>query len=398
MSESTPLLPLNVHKGISNWEAGYHIVCVIAGTGLLQIPYAFSKAGWIGIVFLMVSAGVNIYTGGMIIDCLYANDKELEGYPDIGREAFGKYGYLVVSVCYNTAMCGTVCLYLILAGMNLAELIGYFSERNWIIVISMMILIPFLSVKTLKEVAVVSFLGSCASVAVVTIVSVVGYMDYDNYVGKVTHQIANPREFGSVLATLSFAFGANYVYPEIHKTMAKPQDFHKVLRYSIILITIMYLLIGITGYMTYGNLAISPILYNLPHGLPKTLGLAIITFHVISACPLLLTTISRDMERDFDIVSEKGISSLRLLIICSACLLSIFLPFFTDMLSLIGAVSNTMLIFVLPIACEFALLRKSNVIVGMMILIVGLIGGAVGTFDASIALWNDIIKSFAVSI
>jgi vesicular inhibitory amino acid transporter len=391
--ESTPLLPTNsAATGITNWEASYHIVCVIAGTGLLQIPYAFGQAGWAGILFLIGAAWVNIYTGNLIIKCLHVNQKRLEGYPHIGEEAFGNVGYYLVATFYNMAMGGTVVLYLILAAMNLEQLLGYFSSRSWIVAISIGLLIPFLAVKTLKEVGFISFLGALASVVVVIIVAVVGSLDYPNYVDKVHHIWADPRAFGSVLGTLCFSYGGNYVYPEIYRTMAKKEDFGKVLKYSTVGITLMYLVVGVVGYLVYGNLAISPILFNLPDGFAKTFGISIITFHVIFACPLLLTTISKDLERHFEIETFSMIGLLRLGIVGLIATLALVLPFFSDMMSLIGAVSNTMLIFVLPIICDFKLFERNQVLLGWVIITVGLVGGGIGTFDALKALYNDIMR------
>jgi amino acid permease len=394
MSEEQPFLPSpsseDVFKGISNWEASYHIICVIAGTGLLQIPFAFSQAGWIGILFLIGSAWVNYYTGNLIIKCLEVNGKYLDGYPHIGLEAFGRAGFYIISIFYNMALCGTVCLYIILASMNLEQLIGW-SSQNWIIALCICLLIPFLAVKTLKEVGFISFLGALASLLVVVIVTICGLSDYPMYVDKVEHKWADSRAFGSVLGTLCFSYGGNYVYPEVYRTMAKKEKFPNVLKYSIVLITIMYLVVGIIGYFVYGDLSISPVLFNLSGGFMKSFSLGIITFHVVFACPLLLTTISKDLERMMDIESYRDTSILRIAIVGLICSISMSLPFFSDMMSLVGAVSNTMLIFVLPILCDFKLFEKNNFVLGCLIIIIGLVGGGIGTFDALTALYEDII-------
>jgi amino acid permease len=393
-SEFTSLLPANeTHHGISNYEASYHIICIIAGTGLLQIPFAFSKAGWSGIIFLIGAAWVNVYTGKLIIKCLQQGQKRLDGYPHIGEEAFGNWGYYIVATFYNMAMGGTVVLYIILAAMNLETLVGYFDSRSWIFALSFGLLIPFLAVKTLKEVGFISFLGALSSFVVVIIVVFVGISDYPNYAGKVTHIWADPRAFGSVLGTLCFSYGGNYVYPEVYRSMAAKEDFGKVLTYSTMGITSMYLLVGILGYFVYGNLSVSPILFNLPNGFFKTFAIAIITFHVVFACPLLLTTISRDLERHFQIESFGKTSILRFFIVAIVATLAIILPFFSDMMSLIGAVSNTMLIFVLPVVCDFKLFGRNNVFFGCLVILIGLVGGTLGTFDALEALYNDIINS-----
>lgn len=53
---------------------------------------------------------------------------------------------------------GVTCVYLILAGMNLADLFGW-TTRAWISICALLVLIPFLAFRTLKEVALLSAFG-----------------------------------------------------------------------------------------------------------------------------------------------------------------------------------------------------------------------------------------------
>jgi hypothetical protein len=47
----------------SNIQTMFHIICVVAGSGMLQIPFALAKGGWIGILLLLMGAAVNNYSG-----------------------------------------------------------------------------------------------------------------------------------------------------------------------------------------------------------------------------------------------------------------------------------------------------------------------------------------------
>jgi amino acid permease len=215
-SETTPLLPgPNAHDNIFldsiSWnDAVFHIVCVIAGSGVLQLPFAMSQAGWSTVIFVILSAWVNIYTGKKIIKLLEHGGKSLDGYPAIGGEAFGSIGRIAVLISYNMAMMGSVCLYLILAAMNLEMLVGWLNAKQWIALISVLLLIPLLLIKSLKEVGWVSLLGASASVAVVIVVVIYGAIDYPYYADKVQHKIFEYKHLGSVLGTLCFSFGGKH--------------------------------------------------------------------------------------------------------------------------------------------------------------------------------------------
>jgi vesicular inhibitory amino acid transporter len=254
------------HEKISQFEAGYHIICIVAGTGLLQLPYALAHSGWAGLFLIAFLAAVNCYTGIIIIKLLTSTGKTLEGYPQIGEAAFGRIGYYLVSFFYNTAMGGSACLYLVLVGMNFNELFGGLNSQQWTFLVSLMILIPFLSVKTLKEVGFVSLLGVLTSVVVVVIIVIGSSMDFDAYKDKVTHEFFKADSLGSVLGTLCFSYGGNYVFPEVNRSMRDKAQFPKVMIISIGLITMLYMCSGVSGYLTYGNLSLSPILLNLPKG------------------------------------------------------------------------------------------------------------------------------------
>ncbi|KAJ1563146.1 hypothetical protein HK405_012963 [Cladochytrium tenue] len=53
-------------------EAVYHIICVIAGSGVLQLPYALNQSGWVGLLIVVFAAMANKYSGDLLVKCLYS--------------------------------------------------------------------------------------------------------------------------------------------------------------------------------------------------------------------------------------------------------------------------------------------------------------------------------------
>ncbi len=109
---------------------------------------------------------------------------------------------------------------------------------------------------------------------------------------------------------------------------------------------------------------------------------------------MLLVTLSCDLERSAGIENEKSKRIfLRVVLMGIICSTAICLPYFSDMMNLIGAVSNTMLIFVLPVICERKLYPSKSFfkdVAHFFILGMGLFGGILGTFDALVDLANKI--------
>ncbi|CAG8711248.1 14913_t:CDS:2, partial [Acaulospora morrowiae] len=61
----------------SNFSAIINIICVVAGSGILVIPYAIQLGGWISVIFLILSAIMTVYANNKLIDALY-----LPKYPE----------------------------------------------------------------------------------------------------------------------------------------------------------------------------------------------------------------------------------------------------------------------------------------------------------------------------
>lgn len=49
--------------------------------------------------------------------------------------------------------------------------------------------------------------------------------------------------------------------------MRNPHLWNRMLTISLVLITSLYLLVGVGGYAVYAEKTLSPILLNLPHGI-----------------------------------------------------------------------------------------------------------------------------------
>ncbi|KAI9206866.1 transmembrane amino acid transporter protein-domain-containing protein [Polychytrium aggregatum] len=390
--------------GQSNLEALYHIICMIAGSGVLQLPYALNQVGWSGLVVIMFTAAANDYTGKLLIKSLYyKGSSRMESYPLVGHAAYGLLGMRLIEIFSSVMLLGATCVYLILAGINFELLIGVFSARVWIILSAVLIAVPLLCFRTLKEIAIFSAFGVFASILVIFVVLWCAVEDYSSYSTQVTHKVFDLALLPSALGSVSFSYGGNYIYPEVEASMKDPSKFPAVLNVSMIVITVMYVFTATTGYLTYGDRTVSPILNNLPKGFLSSFSSWIITAHVLLACPLMLTTFSLELERRFGFDASTRTTQqkrapilvIRSSIVVVLALISIVIPFFADVMTLLGAVANTLLVFVFPVLFDFRLFGFRNRSpfekgIGILILLVGTLGGCVGGFDALRALWNDI--------
>lgn len=141
----------------SNMSAFFNIVCVIAGTGALSLPNAFAAGGWIGAGILVLSMLMSIYTGVLIIRCIYYNGHtRLASYQEIGLHAFGKVGLWTVWFFHSSIILGVSVMYFILSGTEIESMARGkvdLSDKAWIWICCSVVSIPFVLMKTLKEVS-----------------------------------------------------------------------------------------------------------------------------------------------------------------------------------------------------------------------------------------------------
>jgi amino acid permease len=196
--------------------------------------------------------------------------------------------------------------------------------------------------------------------------------------------------------------GGNPVYAHVEAGMRKPKDWNKVIAAGLTFCVILYYLTAAPGYYVYGTGVLSPIYDNLPVGGPKSASIIIITIHLIFATPILLTSFALDVEKMLKInpehrsfVAEWSLRFLfRGVLMVAIAVIAIFVPFFGDFMSLLGAFSNCALIFIFPVIFYYKLtgIRGKpwyDYILAFLTLLLGTVGLIFGTISAIQALNYD---------
>ena len=169
-----------------------------------------------------------------------------------------------------------------------------------------------------------------------------------------THDIFNIAGMPMAIASIAFSYGGNSIYAQIEEGMREPNAFPRVLSAAMATVCVFYAVTAFSGYFAFGRNTLSPVLQNLPLGPGKVISMAVITVHVLFAAPIFLMTFARESERSIPFMNGNvSLKTLRLRIIGFRSLImlilttvALFMPFFSDIVSLLGAFSNTLLIFV----------------------------------------------------
>ncbi|KAI9485341.1 MAG: transmembrane amino acid transporter protein-domain-containing protein [Benjaminiella poitrasii] len=304
---------------------------------------------------------------------------------------------------------GVPVLYFLLAGQNLYSVcMGTRAELTfpiWVIIVAAIVSIPFMLFKSMKEVGFMSAFGMLTTIVVVLIVLAVSVKDKPNQI-NVHHDNVIWNQFPIALSSIVFSFGGNPVYAHVEAGMRHPQNWSKVVFAGLSTCVALYFLTAVPGYYVYGDQTKSPIYDSIPIGAAKTASEIIITIHIILAAPILMTSFALDLEKLF------GISSfhhsrfmeimlrllLRMTMVVIITVIAIFVPFFGDFMSLLGAFSNCALILIFPILFYLKLTGVRNkrwyeLVLCFFVVLLGIVGLIFGTISAIEALKAD----FAIS-
>ncbi|KAI8067442.1 transmembrane amino acid transporter protein-domain-containing protein [Thamnidium elegans] len=405
-------------RNVSNASTLSSIICVVAGTGILAIAHALSRSGWIGLFFLISSAFMSQFTGIILIKCLYGVQHDrLKDYADIGLAAFGKPGQIIGYLFSQSMLFLTPTIYIILASQNISDILTYYgfiwlNTKTCIWIIAVIIGIPFILVRNMKDVSFLSTFASMATVCLLLAVCVASMANFNEQTELVHHDFAIPRKIPIAFSTFSFSYCGHVIYPHLEASMITPKRWSKVLLVATCVISIMYLTMGAVCYFVFGDTAQSPIYKSLSTGPSQHVAMFVITIHVLLVAPFYLyvfTTrielwlgIAISQDNRVDLEEERKSKLMRILlrigqvILCGV--IAMFIPFFSDFMNLVGTILSDTLTFILP--CVFWLKlnwRNSQrntvyyveAIACLTVAIIGTCCATFGTIDAVKALIHD---------
>ncbi|CAO3687116.1 unnamed protein product [Rhizopus stolonifer] len=204
--------------------------------------------------------------------------------------------------------------------------------------------------------------------------------------------------FPIALSSIVFSFGGNPVYAHVEASMRRPKDWNMVCFTGLTFCVILYFLTAIPGYYVYGTQVQSPVYDSLPSGAAKSASIIIITIHLLLATPILLTSFALDVEKMLKINHHSFEWLLRLLfrgtLIILITTIAVYVPFFGDFMSLLGAFSNCALVFIFPVVFYYKLTGFRDkawydYFLGSLTLLLGIVGLIFGTISAIEALNDD---------
>ena len=256
----------------------FNLLNLLVGIGFLSLPYALKQSGWfIGILILISSAFLTFYTGILIWMCMNASGAK--NYGELADACFGKSSRRWVSVVFILELYITCAAFIVLISDSL-HILFPLLHIGYLRILASITAFAFLFIHKLEYLSCIYYFltsfytldatlaGIFASINLIFAILITGLFKSTSP-GSILHPAeTNLWPQNSIYVSLTFGlvisgFAGHAVLPSICQDMKNKSQYPQALLIAFGLASILYLLIGVTGYLMYGNQSMDEITKNL---------------------------------------------------------------------------------------------------------------------------------------
>jgi solute carrier family 36 (proton-coupled amino acid transporter) len=240
---------------VSTWKTLFNFVMAVIGMGILTLSTSMAEAGWGFSIFLFVGTFALCHTGVVLLYKCVEATKSVD-LPSVGLAAFGGlWGYWLVGFV-NSMYVITVCAAMIeLLGsiIHQFELVSYKIQGVWI---STLFMIFPCMLANFNEMSFISIFGVIAVFVALFSVILFCYLSLANESREevvYTPFTSSVLSLGKSFANYINSYTATPALPNMIAEMRKPRDIVKVSVYGFSIVTLVFVVIGYSGYYTFGQ-------------------------------------------------------------------------------------------------------------------------------------------------
>ncbi|KAI8633067.1 transmembrane amino acid transporter protein-domain-containing protein [Xylariaceae sp. FL1651] len=237
------------------------------GTGVLFLPRAYLNGGMVfSNLVLICLAALSYYCFILLI----TTRLKVEGsFGDIGGIIYGEWMRKLILGSIVLSQIGFVAAYTVFTAENLQAFLlavtncGTHIQITWLILLQMVIFLPFSLFRDIGK------LGFTALIADAFIIIGLAYLFYYDIFTLSTKGLAdiilfNEKDWTLFIGTAIFTFeGIGLIIP-IQESMRNPAKFPKVMFFSMIIMSVIFITMGAVSYAAYGSKTETVVLLNLP--------------------------------------------------------------------------------------------------------------------------------------
>jgi amino acid permease len=384
--EAGKLQKLSLLPGNSTWLTACLIVADVVGAGILGLPVAVAKIGWLpGLVLILLLLAMNVH-----ISCLmwrvrmYFGD-DVSTYQQMVSKAFSRAGEGVqermssisgaIQYTFIVAMLG---VYMLSAGKALGDMFYniFLCLPTWSLIACCFIVPVHATARRLGTWKNLVWMNVAAISAACLLP--LGYMylqgiEHSRPVGSKVESVAS-FDFSNgfaALSTFTFGFTGQFMIIEIISEMKEPSEFPKAYVYiSAPFQAAAFVLVGIGGYYFIGDKATGMIGDNVPFGTIFRITFVCLLVQMTTTYLMKGIVIARammrcqekDPDQDDGLLGPSGASWIACVVSIAgfAWLIASTVPFFNDLVDLVGASVTPVACYMIPIMCYVRWVKDFN--------------------------------------
>ena len=368
------------------------------GAGIVAIPYFFSQCGILLGIAILVSIGlVSAYASILLVEA--AERSSSWTYMDLATAAYDKRGLICAQSTILALTLGVLSAFFVELGEVAEELLS--EDQKWWgtapvikLALGVVVLIPLGLQKSLAGLANFSLIVVASIVYLVAIVCFLGgYNKDDDSNSSDVKMVSIGSKFFTALPIIVLSFGNQVNVQQVVTEMRQPtaSRIRTLIVSTNLLVSAMYLVIGITGYYRFGSDTKDNIISNY-HGFSGTnaslfsvarVGILLI---VLFSYPMLLHPCRTCLNSVLGIEqpSYAVFAGETIVIIGFTWFVSIVVPALGTIMGYTGAIAGTLLGFIYPAAFHLKLVPEHKGPAGV-ILMTGIMF-AIACFGAQVAI------------
>jgi amino acid permease len=342
---------------------------LLMGIGIISIPFAFSKLGWLlALGLLCLFSLLAAYTATLL--GILMKETQSRSIHDIAELAFGRVGRLMVGGLFTAELITASVAMLILFSNSLVSLFpSLFPFSRILIVVAWILLLPLTVSGEMNKLTYLSSVGVLSLVVLVSTILFNG-LTTSQSPGSLLNPMPTswqPMPFENAIVGIGLLFvglDGHAVFPSILTDMKTPHQYTNVISLTYLVVMCFYALIGVTGYLMFGNQVKAEVFENL--SLPQysqnlvkmTLGL--MALNPLTKFPLIMIPVNRSIEGWIGCTTSSSRKKSRCMVTTLIMVAAISVPSFLKVMGFMGASLSFLIAGVVPIACYLALKESKS--------------------------------------
>jgi solute carrier family 38 (sodium-coupled neutral amino acid transporter), member 11 len=252
-----------LHPSNSAYLTTFLLLNTMIGSGILNQPYVFRESGILGALLGFFVTTIATWTGLLCLTAAGVKEN-IHEYSGLAKKAFDKNGELLVDCAIIVLTFGSQLGYILVVGTLLSDLLGSWGcdsvvcNDMFATMISVGVFVtPVCMYRHFGHLAILSLFSIAAIVAVLLLVFIAGPIKH-----KYDHTSSNYKTFdllGTISSTGSIVFSmeccsANFqAFVSTEKKSRNMKTWRVVTGTAVIAGAIMCSMMGLVGYLSFGN-------------------------------------------------------------------------------------------------------------------------------------------------